>query len=189
MELLKKRIIEDGRVLPGQILKVDAFLNHQIDVALLDEMGKEFQRLFPNKNITRILTLEASGIAVACSCGRAFGVPVVFAKKNRTKNLSGDLYRAQVLSYTTKKPYEIVVSQSFLNERDRILIIDDFLAKGSAVFGMIDLVQQAKAELVGVGIAIEKGFQEGGKRLRKSGVVVESLAIIASMSDEEIVFG
>lgn len=188
MKLLEERIVKDGKVKDGNVLKVDSFLNHQIDVNLLNELGKEWKRLFEKDNITKILTIEASGIGIACIVAQHFGVPVVFAKKTQTKNIAGDTYKSRVESFTHGKVYDIIVSKEFLNSNDRVLIIDDFLAKGSALDGLIKLVEDAGATIVGAGIAIEKGFQEGGNLIRNRGIRVESLAIIDNMQDGKIVF-
>ena len=188
MDLLKERILRDGTVRPGNILKVDSFLNHQMDIDLLNEIGKEFYRIFGQENITRILTIEASGIGIACIAAQYFHVPVVFAKKSQSKNLDGDLYTTKVVSYTHKKTYDVIVSQKFLKPDDRVLILDDFLANGCAVEGLLDLLDQAGASCVGVGIVIEKGFQEGGRALRARGVNLHSLAIIDSMTDDSLSF-
>lgn len=185
MEQLKQRIVSDGRVLPGNILKVSSFLNHQIDVDLLDAMGEEFVRLFAGGKVTKILTIEASGIAIACSAARAFHVPVVFCKKNRSSNVPEDVYSVTVHSYTHGNDNTVIVSKEFINKDDSVLIIDDFLANGAALEGLVSLVNAAGAKVVGAGIAIEKGFQDGGKRLREQGLHVESLAIIESMSPEK----
>ncbi|MGF7142313.1 xanthine phosphoribosyltransferase [Anaerotaenia torta] len=184
MQLLKDRIMRDGKVRSGNVLKVDSFLNHQLDTALFGEIGKEFKRRFAGEEITKILTIEASGIAIACIAAQYFQVPVVFAKKNQTKNIAGDVYTSKVESFTHGRIYDIIVSKDFLGPEDKILIIDDFLANGAALLGLIKLVQDAGATLVGAGIVIEKGFQEGGRMVRDSGVRVESLAIIDSMSEE-----
>ena len=188
MDALKERILREGRVRPGNILKVDSFLNHQIDVAFLKEIGEEFHRIFGGLPITKILTIESSGIAVACMTAQSFGVPVVFAKKAQTKNLDGSLYRSIVRSYTYGKVYDLVLSKRFLGPEDHVLIVDDFLANGCAAEGLIDIIGQAGASLEGVGIVIEKGFQEGGKMLREKGVNLHSLAIIESMTDNAVVF-
>lgn len=184
MELLKERIRRDGIVREGNVLKVDSFLNHQIDVSLLEEMGKEFYRLFGNEGVNKILTIEASGIGIACIAAQVFKVPVVFAKKTESKNISGDTYRSRVHSFTKDKFYDVIVSKDFLGSGDRVLIIDDFLAKGAALVGLMDIAGQAGAEVVGAGIAIEKAFQDGGDKIRAMGVRVESLARVASMSVE-----
>ena len=188
MKALEERILRDGHVRPGYILKVDSFLNHQIDIAFMNEMGKEFRRVFADKRVTKILTIEASGIAIASITAQYFQVPIVFAKKTKTINLDGSLYTTKVKSYTHRTTYDVVVSKKFLTSDDRVLIIDDFLANGCAARGLIDLVEQAGAVLEGVGIVIEKGFQGGGRELRESGVDVRSLAIIESMSDNNLVF-
>lgn len=191
MELLKQRIKKDGVVKKGNVLKVDSFLNHKIDVRLYEEIGKEFYRLFGNENVTKILTIEASGIGIACVTAQAFGyIPVVFAKKSKTTNISNDVYTSKITSYTHGVDYDIMVSKDYISKDDRVLIIDDFLANGEAVNGLSSLVSQAGAKLVGTGIVIEKGFQQGGKELREKGMHLESLAIVESMNDEtgEIVF-
>ena len=188
MKALEERILRDGHVRPGYILKVDSFLNHQIDISFMNEMGKEFRRVFADKHVTKILTIEASGIAIASITAQYFQVPIVFAKKTKTINLDGSLYTTQVKSYTHRTTYDVVVSKKFLTSDDHVLIIDDFLANGCAARGLIDLVEQAGAVLEGVGIVIEKGFQGGGRELRESGVDVRSLAIIESMSDNNLVF-
>lgn len=185
MELLEERIRKDGEVLPGNILKVSSFLNHQIDVKLLDELGKEYKRLYENSKVTKILTVEASGIAIACSAAREFNVPVVFAKKHQSSNVNEDVFSTTVWSFTHSRNYNVVVSKKFLNSDDKVLIVDDFLANGSALSGLVDLVKQAGAEVTGACIVIEKGFQDGGDKLRREGLRIESLAIIDSMSPEE----
>lgn len=184
MNLLEERIRRDGIVREGGVLKVDSFLNHQMDIRLFEEMGKEFVRLFKDENVNKILTIEASGIGIACITAREFGCPVVFAKKNKTKNIAGDVWTSRVESFTHGKVYDIIVSKDYLTEKDRVLIIDDFLAMGSALSGLITLVNDAGAHLVGAGIAIEKAFQPGGDLIRSRGVRVESLARIKSMSVE-----
>ena len=188
MKALEERILRDGHVRPGNILKVDSFLNHQIDIAFMNEMGKEFRRVFADKRVTKILTIEASGIAIASITAQYFQVPIVFAKKTKTINLDGSLYTTKVKSYTHRTTYDVVVSKKFLTSDDRVLIIDDFLANGCAARGLIDLVEQAGAVLEGVGIVIEKGFQNGGRELRESGVDVRSLAIIETMTDDALTF-
>lgn len=190
MQLLEERIRRDGIIKPGNVLKVDSFLNHQMDVELFNEMGKEFRRLFPSEKINKILTIEASGIGIACIAAQYFHVPVVFAKKSQSINLDGDQYTTKVESFTHKRVYDVIVAKKFLGKEDHVLIIDDFLANGCAVAGLIDLVMSAGATVEGVGIAVEKGFQEGGKLLRNKGVRVESLAIVESMDAKtgEIVF-
>ena len=181
MELLKERIRKDGIVKDGNVLKVDSFLNHQIDVKLLEEIGKEFKRLFADCDINKILTIEASGIGIAVEVARAFGVPVVFAKKSKTKNIAGEVWTSKVMSYTHGREFDIIVSKDFLGSSDKVLIVDDFLANGAALEGLISLVKDAGAELCGCGIVIEKGFQPGGDALRKKGIRLESLAIVESM--------
>lgn len=189
MQLLIDKIRKDGKVYPGDILKVDSFLNHQMDVELIDEIGKEFHRLYGNCKVTKVLTIEASGIGIACFVAKYFQVPLLFAKKSKSKNISNDVYSTQVASFTHGSVNTVVVSKEYLNSDDKVLIIDDFLAKGEALNGLIDLVNQAGAELVGTGTVIEKGYQGGGDALRSKGVRVESLAIIDSMSaDGSIVF-
>lgn len=190
MRLLEERIKKDGVVKPGNVLKVDSFLNHQMDVALFNEMGAEFKRLFADKPINKILTIEASGIGIACVVAQHFKVPVVFAKKTQSINLDGEMYTAKIESFTHKRIYDVIVSKKFIGPEDHVLIIDDFLANGCAVKGLIEIVQAAGATVEGVGIAIEKGQQIGGRELREQGLRVESLAIIESMNDEtgEIVF-
>lgn len=184
MKLLEERIRKDGVIKPGNVLKVDSFLNHQMDVALFNEMGKEFVRLFQHKKINKILTIEASGIGIACICAQHFQVPVVFAKKTQSINLDGEMLTTKIESFTHKRTYDVIVSRKFLTTEDHVLIIDDFLANGCAVDGLIDLVKSAGATVEGVGIAIEKGFQSGGKLIRDKGVHVESLAIIDFMDAE-----
>ncbi|MBQ9986166.1 MAG: xanthine phosphoribosyltransferase [Oscillospiraceae bacterium] len=184
MQLLEERIRRDGIVREGNVLKVDSFLNHQIDVELLNEIGKEFLRLFGDEGVNKILTIEASGIGIACVAAQYFKVPVVFAKKAASKNISGDTYTSCVHSFTKDKYYDIMVSKDFLGEGDRVLVIDDFLAKGAALLGLTDIIKQSGAELVGAGIVIEKAFQDGGKKIRDMGIRVESLARVASMSPE-----
>lgn len=181
MKLLEERIRKDGVIKEGQVLKVDSFINHQMDIELFNEMGKEFKRLFAEKNINKILTIEASGIGIACVVAQHFNVPVVFAKKAKSINLDGEMYTTKIESFTHKKVYDVIVSKKFLSEEDHVLIIDDFLANGCAVAGLVDLVRSAGATVEGVGIAVEKGFQQGGKLLRDKGLQVESLAIVESM--------
>lgn len=188
MKLLKDRIKEEGRVVGSGVLKVDSFLNHQIDIKLYNEIGKEFKRRFENEKITKILTIEASGIGIACIAAQYFDVPVVFAKKTESKNLDGETYESDVFSFTKDKNYKIRVSKRYINDFDKVLIIDDFLANGKAAMGLIDIVEQAGATLGGVGIVIEKGFQDGGKFLRNKGINVQSLAIIKSMNNGIIEF-
>lgn len=188
MELLEKRILQDGTVKEGNILKVDSFLNHQLDVELLNEIGKEFKRLFADKKITKILTIEASGIAIASVAAQYFGVPVLFAKKAKSQNLDGELYTSVVHSYTYGKDYTITVAKKFLSPQEHILIIDDFLAVGKALTGLLDIAGQAGATVEGIGIVVEKGFQEGGKNLRRKGYNLHSLAIVDSMENGKLVF-
>lgn len=185
LQLLEERIKKDGRVLPGDILKVDSFLNHRIDVPFICELGREFHRLYGDAGVTAILTIEASGIGIACLTAQYFGVPVVFAKKSKSKNITGELYSSSVESYTHGTTYEVTVSKKFLGRNDRVLIIDDFLANGKALEGLIDICRQAGAEVVGAGIAVEKAYQHGGDIIRSMGVRVESLARISGMSEKE----
>ena len=184
MKLLEERIIKDGKVFPGNVLKVDSFLNHQVDVELLNEMGKEVYRLFKDSGVNKIFTIEASGIGIACIVAQYFNVPVVFAKKSLGKNIAADVYSTQVKSYTHGRVYDVIVSQEFLHKEDKILIIDDFLAMGCALEGLIDLINSAGAEIVGAAIAVEKAFQPGGDNIRARGIRVESLARVASMTDD-----
>ncbi len=190
MELLKEKIRKEGKIKEGNVLKVDSFLNHQMDVELFSEIGKEFAGRFAKDQVNKILTIEASGIGIACVAAQSFHVPVVFAKKTQTKNIAGDVYTTKVQSYTHGRIYDIIVAKEFLGKGDRVLLIDDFLANGKALEGLIALVEEAGAELVGAGIVIEKGFQTGGDMLRKKGIRVESLAIVESMDEAtgQIVF-
>lgn len=188
MKLLEERIRKDGKIRSGDVLKVDSFLNHQMDVDLFHEIGKEFLGLFGDCGVTKILTIEASGIGIACVTAQLFHVPVIFAKKNQTKNIAGDVYTAKVESFTHGRVYDVIVAKEFLHPEDRVLLIDDFLANGAALEGLISIVKQAGATLVGAGICIEKAFQPGGERLRAGGVRVESLARIRSMSEDGIEF-
>ena len=181
MNFLEERIAKEGIVKEGNVLKVDGFLNHRMDIALLEEMGKEFHRRFADKPITKVLTIETSGIAIAYPVAKAFGVPLVFAKKSESVKLDGDVYTAEVESFTEKKSNRVIVSKKFLTSEDRVLIIDDFLANGCALQGLISLAYLAGAEVSGIGIAIEKGFQEGGERIRNLGYHLESLAIVEQM--------
>ena len=185
MNFLEERIARDGIVREGNVLKVDSFLNHQMDASLIDEIGKEFYKRFGDLGVTRILTIEASGIALAYSASRYFGVPFVFAKKSKSINLDADVYVAEVESFTHKCTNQVVVSKKFIKPGDRVLIIDDFLANGCALNGLISIVESAGASVVGIGIAIEKGFQEGGEKIRSLGYRLESLAIIESMNASE----
>jgi len=184
MELLKRRIRQDGIVKGNDVLKVDGFLNHQMDVALFEEIGREFHRRFADCGVNKILTIEASGIGIACITAQSFRCPVVFAKKSQTKNIAGEVYRTQVESFTHGRVYDVIVSKQYLGPEDRVLIIDDFLANGAALEGLIDLVRQAGAQLAGAGVVIEKAFQPGGDRIRAKGIRVEALARIKSMSEE-----
>ena len=184
MKLLEERILKDGQIREGSILKVDAFLNHQLDIGLMQEIGKEFARIFADAGINKILTIEASGIAIASIAAQYFGnVPVVFAKKAKSKNIDGDVYTSTVHSYTYGKDYNITLAQKFLSPNDRVLILDDFLANGKAMRGLLDVCQQAGASVAGIGICIEKGFQPGGDELRREGYKLASLAIVDEMDD------
>ena len=184
MNFLEERIIKDGVVKSNTILKVDSFLNHQIDIGLLDEIGKEFKKRFDGEPINKILTIEASGIDIACITALHFGVPVVFAKKSKTSNLGNDVYTAEVKSFTHNEVRTIIVSKDYLTENDHVLIVDDFLANGCALKGLISVCRQANATVEGIGIAVEKGFQNGGQIIRELGYRVESLAIVDSMNAE-----
>ena len=190
MKLLEERIQKDGIVRPGNVLKVDSFINHQMDIKLFSEMAKEWKRLFAGKNITKILTIEASGIGIAAVTAMEFGVPVVFAKKSQSINLDYDNYTTKIESFTHKRVYDVIVSKKFLSPEDHILIIDDFLANGCALEGLLNIVEEAGATVEGIGIAIEKGFQVGGEKIRERGIQLESLAIVESMDDKtgKIVF-
>ena len=190
MNFLEERILREGVVKPGHVLKVDSFLNHQIDVQLLDEIAREFRRRFDGKPVTKILTIESSGIALATALAREYGVPMVFAKKSKSVNLDGEMYVAEVESYTHKKTNLVVVSKKYLCPEDHVLIVDDFLANGCALQGLISIVDAADATVEGLGIVIEKGFQEGGYRIRNLGYHLESLAIVESMDEKtgEITF-
>ena len=190
MNFMEQRILAEGRVLSGNVLKVDSFLNHQLDVALMDEMGEAFHSRFADAGVTKVLTIEASGIAFACSVARLFQVPVVFAKKSKSSNVGTDVYSAEVASFTHGNVNQVIVSRRFLQPGDRVLIVDDFLANGCALDGLISIVEAAGAQVAGIGIAIEKGFQDGGRRIREKGYEVESLAIVDAMDAEtgEITF-
>ena len=190
MELLEQRIKKDGVVKAGNVLKVDSFLNHQIDIDLLNEIGKEFKRIFSDVEVTKILTVEASGIAIAAIVAQYFNVPVVFAKKSQSINLDGSVYTTKIESFTHKRVYDVIVSKKYLSPEDKVIVVDDFLVNGCAADGLIDIIKESGAKLQGVGIIIEKGFQDGGKRLRERGIRVESLAIVDAMNDEtgEITF-
>lgn len=181
MQLLKDRIRKDGIIKQGNVLKVDSFLNHQMDIELFQEIGKEFKKRFDGEEINKILTIEASGIGIACVVAQEFGVPVLFAKKSKTKNISGEVYTSKVESFTHGRIYDIIVSKDFLGEGDKVLLIDDFLANGKALEGLAALVEESGAELVGAGVVIEKGFQIGGKLIRDRGIHLESLAIVDDM--------
>lgn len=184
MQLLKDRIRGDGKIKSGNVLKVDSFLNHQMDTQLFGEIGKEFKRRFADAQVNKILTIEASGIGIACVVAQYFDVPVLFAKKNKTKNIAGDVYTSRVESFTHGTVYDIMVSKEFLGKGDKVLLIDDFLANGKALEGLTELVKSSGAELVGAGIVIEKGFQVGGSHLRSQGVRLESLAIVERMDEK-----
>ena len=190
MKLLEERIKKDGIVKAGNVLKVDSFINHQIDISLMQEIGKEFKRLFEGVEINKILTLEASGIAIAAIVAQYFNVPLVFAKKSQSINLDGSVYATKITSFTHQRVYDVIVSKKYLSPTDKVLVIDDFLANGCAVDGLTEIINESGATLQGVGIIIEKGFQDGGKRLREKGIRVESLAIVDAMNDEtgEITF-
>jgi xanthine phosphoribosyltransferase len=189
MELLKNRILKDGKIIGDSIIKVDSFLNHQLDIELLNEMGKEFKERFKDVKISKILTVESSGIAIACIAAQYFKVPVVFAKKHDSLNIDLDTYHSEVFSFTKQKSYNIRVSKKYIMPEDNILIIDDFLANGKAATGLADIVQQAGARVAGVGIVIEKGFQNGREVLLQRGIRIESLAIIKSIGEGTITFG
>ncbi|MEG1835116.1 MAG: xanthine phosphoribosyltransferase [Oscillospiraceae bacterium] len=190
MKLLEERIRKDGIVKEGNVLKVDSFLNHKMDIQLFNEMGKEFKRLFKNEKINKIMTIEASGIGIACIVAQYFDVPVVFAKKSQSVNIDGDVYSTKIKSFTHNKVYDVIVSKKYLTPDDRVLIIDDFLANGCAIEGLIEIVTSSGAIVEGIGIAIEKGFQTGGDMIRSKGIHIESLAIVESMNAEtgEITF-
>ena len=185
---LEQRILEEGQILPGEVLKVGSFLNQQIDTKLIKAMGEEIARLFEGNNVTKVLTIESSGIAIAFAAGVAMGLPVVFAKKHSSLNVSGNILTSKVFSYTHQQTYDIVVSGDYITKDDTVLIVDDFLAKGNALAGLIDIVSQAGAKLAGCAIAIEKGFQGGGDELRAKGIRVESLAIIDKMTEDSLEF-
>ncbi len=185
MNFLEERIVKDGIVKPDNVLKVDSFLNHQMDIALMDMIGEEFYTRFKDESVTKVLTIEASGIAIACSVARKFGVPMVFAKKTKSINLDGEMYVAEVESFTHKNKNNVIVSKKFLSADDKVLIVDDFLANGCALQGLISIAESAGAKVVGLGIAIEKGFQVGGKIIRNLGYQLESLAIVESMDAEK----
>ena len=188
MQQLKERILREGRVLPGNIIKVDGFLNHRVDTALMGAIADEFAKYFDVKDITMVLTAEASGIALATICAQRYGVPMVFAKKAKSDNIEGGLYQSDIFSYTYKKKVTLLVSQDWITKDDKVLIIDDFMAKGYAMRGLIDIVNKAGATLAGIGVAVEKGFQDGGDSLRREGYPIKSLAIIGSVDDGVIRF-
>ena len=188
MKAMEKKILEEGKVLPGGILKVGSFLNQQIDTSFLGEMAKEFAKLYADAGVNKVLTIESSGIAIAAAVALEMGVPMVFAKKHKSSNVDGKVYTSVVHSYTHGTDYNIVVSSEYLTKNDRVLLVDDFLANGKALIGLTDLVSQAGATTVGAAIAIEKGFQGGGDALRAQGVRVESLAIVETMTDDSITF-
>lgn len=190
MKLLEERIRQDGILKEGNVLKVDNFLNHQMDIELFNEMGKEWKKLFADKNINKVLTIEASGIGIACIAAQYFNVPVVFAKKAQSINIDGEVYSTKIESFTHKKVYDVIVSKKYIGPEDHVLIIDDFLANGCALQGLIQLVEDAGATVEGIGIAIEKGFQQGGEIIRNKGIKLESLAIVDGMNPEtgEIIF-
>jgi len=188
IKALEEKILRDGAVLPGDILKVDSFLNHCIDVSFIMEMGKEIAKLYEGEGVNKILTIETSGIPIAFACAQAMNVPLVFVKKCKSSNISDHVYSSQVASFTKKIVYDVMVSKEFLGKEDRVLVVDDFLAKGNALNGLMDIIKQAGASLVGCAIAIEKGFQGGGDELRAKGIRVDSLAIVESMTDTTLTF-
>ncbi len=188
MQELKERIVKEGRVLPGDIVKVDGFLNHRVDTELLSHIADEFAKRFDISRVTKVLTVEASGIALATACAMKWGLPLLFAKKAKSDNIEGGLYQSDIMSYTYKKKVTLLVSKEWLTAEDRVLIIDDFMANGEAMRGLCDIVESSGAELIGVGIAIEKGFQQGGKKLRERGVDLQSLAIIESAEPGNVTF-
>ena len=188
MELLKERIRKEGKILPGNIVKVDGFLNHRVDTQLMAEIAKEFKHRFGDQGITLILTAEASGIALATVCAMEFGVPMVFAKKAKSDNIEGGLYQSDIFSYTYKKKVTLLVSKDWISADDKVLIVDDFMANGEAMRGLCDIVREAGAQLVGIGVAVEKGFQKGGDRLREAGINLQSLAIIDGADENGFVF-
>ena len=188
MKLLQDRIRQEGKVLPGNIIKIDGFMNHRVDVRLMREIAKEFGRLFDLTGLTSVLTVEASGIPLATICAEEFGVPLIFAKKAKSDNIEGGLYQSNIFSYTYKKKVTLLVASDWLGPKDKVLIIDDFLANGEELRGLVDIVEQSGAELLGMGVAVEKGFQPGGKKLRERGINLKSLAIIESADENGIVF-
>ena len=188
MKLLKDKIVKEGKILPGNIVKVDGFLNHRIDIQMMEEIAKEFKRRFGNHEITMILTAEASGIALGTITAKEFGVPMVFAKKAKSDNIEGGLYASDIFSYTYKKKVTLLVSKDWISKDDKVLIVDDFMANGEAMRGLCDIVREAGAELVGIGVAVEKGFQHGGDRIREAGINIQSLAIIDQADENGFVF-
>jgi len=188
MKLLQERIRQEGRVLPGNIIKIDGFMNHRVDVKLMRELAKEFKRLFDLEGLTAVLTIEASGIPLATICADEFDVPMIFAKKAKSDNIEGGLYQSDIFSYTYKRHVKLIMASSWLGPQDKVLIIDDFLANGEALRGLVEIVEQSGAELIGMGVAVEKGFQLGGKKLRERGINLHSLAIIESADENGIVF-
>lgn len=188
MQLLKDKIVKEGKILPGNIVKVDGFLNHRVDIQIMDEIAKEFKRRFGQFNPTVILTAEASGIALATITAKEFGIPMVFAKKAKSDNIEGGLYASDIFSYTYKKKVTLLVSKDWISKDDRVLIIDDFMANGEAMRGLCDIVREAGAELLGIGVAVEKGFQHGGDRIREAGINLQSLAIIDRADENGFVF-
>jgi len=188
MKLLQDRIRQEGKVLPGNIIKIDGFMNHRVDVKLMRELAKEFKRLFDLEGLTAVLTIEASGIPLATICADEFDVPMVFAKKAKSDNIEGGLYQSDIFSYTYKRHVKLIMASSWLGPQDKVLIVDDFLANGEALRGLVEIVEQSGAELIGMGVAVEKGFQLGGKKLRERGINLHSLAIIESADENGIVF-
>ena len=188
MKLLKDKIIKEGKILPGNIVKVDGFLNHRVDINMMDEIAKEFKRRFGDHGVTLVLTAEASGIALATITAKEFGVPMVFAKKAKSDNIEGGLYASDIFSYTYKKKVTLLVSKDWITKDDKVLIVDDFMANGEAMRGLCDIVREAGAELIGIGIAVEKGFQHGGDRIREAGINIQSLAIIDQADENGFVF-
>lgn len=188
MQLLKQKIVDEGKVLPGNIIKVDGFLNHKVDTALMSKLAKEFAKRFDLEGITAVLTIEASGIPIGTICAMEYGVPLIFAKKAKSDNIEGGLYKSEIFSYTYGKTDTLILSQEWLNSDDKILVVDDFLAKGSALSGILDIVEQSGAELAGIGVAVEKGFQGGGDMIRGKGYNLQSLAIIESADENGITF-
>ena len=188
MQVLKDRIIKEGKVLPGNIIKVDGFLNHRVDVKLMEQIADEFKKYFDPKDITMVLTAEASGIALATICAQRFGVPLVFAKKAKSDNIEGGLYQSDIFSYTYQKKVTLIVAKDWIKSTDKVLVVDDFMARGEAMRGLCDIVKEAGAELKGIAIAVEKGFQHGGDKLREAGLPIKSLAVIESADENQIIF-